>query len=223
MFNSLPAKIGPSSFSFRENRMRNDRRPIAGFRGHFAKNLVSSGLSLVLLRNRARTTVFEAAKNSGACVPPLPLFLIRPPSSFPEIVYPFSCVPTRCRVVNDIMESRSTSPSLLLLLLSPPHVGPPRPPSFNVTSPTTLLFFSHSLISPPHPPPSIAAPLLLAPAFVLPGIFIAFGKTGRDFASFLLFLSNLPPPPPLPLTSYSLPRSLSASVSVFNASVTGII
>lgn len=54
-------------------------------------------VSPVLLRNRARTTVFEAAKNSGACVPPLPLFLIRPPSSFPEIVYPFSCVPTRYR------------------------------------------------------------------------------------------------------------------------------
>lgn len=171
MFNSLPAKIGPSSFSFLENRMRNDRRPIAGFRGHFAKNLVSSGLSLVLLRNRARTTVFEAAKNSGACVPPLPLFLIRPPSSFPEIVYPFSCVPTRCRVVNDIMESRSTSPSLLLLLLSPPHVGPPRLPSFNVTSPTTLLFFSHSLIPPPPSPPR-SPPLSFSPRHLCYPVFL---------------------------------------------------
>lgn len=93
------------------------------------------------------------------------------------------------------MESRSTSPSPLFL-------APPRWPTsahlvvVNVTSPTTLLFFSRSLDPLPFPPSSRSASVSLPHRHLCyTGIFIAFGKTGRDFASFLLFLSNLPFPP----------------------------
>lgn len=93
------------------------------------------------------------------------------------------------------MESRSTSPSPLFL-------APPRWPTsahlvvVNVTSPTTLLFFSRSLDPLLLPPSSRSASVSLPHRHLCyTGIFIAFGKTGRDFASFLLFLSNLPFPP----------------------------
>lgn len=167
--------------------------PIGGC-GHFARDLLLSRVvSRTLLRNTERGARGRCLKRLRIAVlvfHPFPCSWYASTLLPPEIVYPFSCVPTRYgRVVNDIMESRSTSPHPPAPLLLLRHVGPPRPTVVNVTSPTTLLFFSRSL-TPPFL--RIGIRLLLAPAFVLHGIFIAFGKTGRDFASFLLFLSNLP-------------------------------
>lgn len=97
---------------------------------------------------------------------PFPCSWYAHPPPSPRSCTPFRASPPGTGVVNDIMESRSTSsppppppppPSLLLL-------GPPRP--FNVTSPTTLLFFSHS------PPPPSPLPRSPPPSPSRPGICV---------------------------------------------------
>lgn len=142
--------------------------PIGGC-GHFARDLLLSRVvSRTLLRNTERGARGRCLKRLRIAVlvfHPFPCSWYASTLLPPEIVYPFSCVPTRYgRVVNDIMESRSTSPHPPAPLLLLHHVGPPRPTVVNVTSPTTLLFFSRSL-TPPFL--RIGIRLLLAPAFVL--------------------------------------------------------
>lgn len=165
--------------------------PIGGC-GHFARDLLLSRVvSRTLLRNTERGARGRCLKRLRIAVlvfHPFPCSWYASTLLPPEIVYPFSCVPTRYgRVVNDIMESRSTSPHSPAPLLLLRHVGPPRSLMWRHQP---RFYFS---LAPSPLPSSGSASVSFSPRHLCyTGIFIAFGKTGRDFASFLLFLSNLP-------------------------------
>lgn len=146
--------------------MRNDRRPIAGFRGHFAKNLVSPRCCYATARGRR---CLKRLRIAVLVFHPFPCSWYAHPPPSPRSCTPFRASPPGTGVVNDIMESRSTS--------SPPPPSSSPPPSLWPTSAVQRDVTNHasiflSLPLPPPPPSSIPPSLSFSPRHLCYPVFL---------------------------------------------------